>query len=194
MTFHRRYVLPCVAIWFVVALAGCNDEGKQKGGGGEGGKEGIQGTWVAGACNLPSTGNCTAANTCTPGSCNIGVSTDGSGGVNMTLNGQALTNPDKIVCTAQGAAITWTNAPPPGQHYSFLLDFGNVAPFTSSLTYGNGSDTQPATYTVAGANGCYKYNVKVCPIPANPGPTTLSCGEMDPKVIVGSGGTLTRNK
>jgi hypothetical protein len=114
----------------------------------------------------------------------------------MTLNGQALSNTDKIVCAAQGAAITWTNAPPPpqGQHNSFLLDFGNVAPIVGSLTYGSGSDTQPATYTVASANGCYKYNVKVCPIPATAGPTTLSCGQIDPKIIVGSGGTFTRQK
>ena len=115
----------------------------------------------------------------------------------MTLNGQALTNTDKIVCASQGAAITWSNTPPPPpptQHFSFLLDFGNVAPITSALTYGSGSDTQPATYTVASANGCYKYNVKVCPVPANPGPTALSCGEIDPKIIVGSGGTLTRQK
>ena len=151
--------------------------------------------WVAGACNLPSTGNCNTSNTCAPGSsCNIDVSTDGSGGVNMKLNGQMLTGSDKIVCAAQGAAITWSNTPPPGQHYSFLLDFGNVAPITSGLTYGSGSDTQPGTYSVASANGCYKYNVKVCPIPATPGPTALSCGQIDPEIIVGSGGTLTRQK
>jgi|SRR6185312_14318584 len=196
MTFQRSCVLQCAAMLLVVVLTGCNDGGKHKREGGEGGQQGFHGTeWVAGVCSLPSTGNCDAANTCSPGSsCDIGVSTDGTGVVNMTLNGRALTNTDKIVCAAQAAAITWSNspAPPPGKHFSFLLDFGNVAPITSGLTYGSGSDTQPATYTVASANGCYKYNVKVCPIPSTPGPTALACGEIDPKVIIGNGATMKK--
>lgn len=198
MTFQRSCVLQCAAMLLIAVLAGCNDDGK-KAGGGDDGKRGIQGPqWVAGACNLSSTGNCNGPNTCAPGtSCSIDVTPDGNGGVNVKLNGQPLANPDKIVCAAQGAAITWTSTPPPPpptQHFSFLLDFGNVAPITSGLTYANGSDTQPATSTFASANGCYKYNVKVCPIPPNPGPAPLACGEIDPKIIIGSGGTLTKQK
>src|SRR5579884_298735 len=176
MTIRHRYVLQSAAILLVAVLVGCKDKNA---GGPTNGQQGPPGTlWVAGLCNLPSAGNCTTANTCTATACNVGVSTDGTGAVNMTLNGQALTSADKIVCAAQGAAVTWSNTPPPGQHFSFLLDFGNVAPITNSMTYGNGSDTAPATYTVASANGCYKYNVKICPVPSSAGPNTLACGEI----------------
>jgi hypothetical protein len=196
MTIQRRCVSLCAALFLVAVLAGCNDEGREKGGGGEGGHQGIQGKqWVAGLCNLPSAGNCDASDSCASGSsCNITLANDGSGGVNLTLNGHPLTNAGQIVCVAQGASITWSVAASAGQHNSFLLDFGNVAPFSNNLTYGGGTDTQPASFTAAASNGCYKYNAKVCAIPATAGPTALSCGENDPKIIVGSGSTLTRQK
>jgi hypothetical protein len=193
MTFRRSCVLQCAAILLVAVFVGCNDEQKQKPGGPQGGEQGIRGKeWVAGLCSLPSAGNCDASNTCSGGSCNVGLTTNGTGGVSLTLNNQPLTNAGQIVCVAQGASITWSTSPQAGQHSSFLIDFGNVAPFTNALTYGSGADTQPASYVAAGSKGCYKYNAKVCPIPAIAGPNALSCGENDPKVIVGSGGTFAK--
>lgn len=145
----------------------------------------------AGVCSLPASGNCTANSTCSAGgSCNVSLAVNANQGVDLTLNGQALADPRQIVCVPLGGSVTWSVSATPGQHNSFLLDFGNGAPFTNNsyLTYVTGSDTQSATEATANANGCYKYNVKVCPVPAAAGTSKLLCGESDPKVIVGDGG------
>ena len=107
----------------------------------------------AGVCNLPATGNCMAANTCSSGgSCTIGVANNSSETVDLTLNGTALSNPNQIVCIPSAGSITWNVA---ASNSSFLADFGNAAPFTdnNNLTYFGGTTAQPATHTAATANG-----------------------------------------
>jgi hypothetical protein len=191
MMLHLRGVLWFVAVLLVATLVGCKEEKKVKE------PEGIKGfPSAAGVCSLPAAGNCDTVNNtnvCTPGgSCNVGLAINSNQGVDLTLNNQPLTNLQQIVCVPTNATINWSVTPPPGGHSSILLDFGNAAPFNVTppapyLTYATGSDTQSVSEQVASSNGCYKYNVKVCPIPATAGPTALACGESDPKIIVGSG-------
>ena len=187
MVLHRSYVLGCAVILLLVVV-GCSKPPQQIAAGG-----GVQGfPSSAGVCSLAASGNCSPTSTCSAGgSCNVSVAVNSNQGVDLTLNGQALTDPRQIVCVPQGGSITWSVSAPPGQHNSFLLDFGNAAPFTNNgyLTYATGSDTQSSTGTTPSANLCYKYNVKVCPIPATPSSNPLACGESDPKVIVGNGGS-----
>ena len=189
MVSHRNPVLWFTVISLLVIAAGCSKEVKQIA---PGRMQGFPS--AAGVCNLPATGNCTtgaSGNSCSAGgSCNVALTINSSQGVDLSLNGQALTDPRQIVCVPQGGAVTWSVSATPGQSNSFLLDFGNAAPFTtnSNLTFATGSNAQPASQTTASVNGCYKYNVKVCPVPATPGMTPLACGESDPKVIVGDGG------
>ena len=183
MMLHRRAVLLLAAMSLLLVLIGCEKEEKTR-------KPVVVQAFpsAAGVCSLPATGNCMAANTCSSGgSCNIGLAINSSETVDLTLNGSALTNPHQLVCIPSGGSITWSVA---ASNSSFLADFGNAAPFTdnNNLTYFGGTTTQPATHAAASANGCYKYNIKVCPIPGAAGPTSLNCGQSDPKVIVGSGG------
>lgn len=187
MVLHRSFVVWFAVISLLVILPGCTKQTQQMAPG-----RGTQGfPSPAGVCSLPASGNCTANSTCSAGgSCNVGLTVNSNQGVDLTLNGQQLTDTRQIVCVSQGASITWSASASPGQHSSFLLDFGNAAPFTNNsyLTFATGSDTQSATQTAANSNGCYKYNIKVCPIPAAAGANKLACGESDPKVIVGDGG------
>ena len=186
MVHQRRSVLWLAIIFILAILMSCTKEKTQ-----QPPPTKIQWTPTAGVCNLPAAGNCTtgaSGNSCVSGgSCNIGLAINASQGVDLTLNGQALSNSYQLVCVPQGTKITWSVS---AAHSSFLADFGNATPFSdnNNLTYITGSDTQPASYTATNNNGCYKYNIKVCPVPETAGPGALSCGQQDPKVIVGSGG------
>lgn len=182
------------AWWFAVILlfvtfAGCRKKEQVQL---LGGAQAFDWSETAGVCTLKTTGNCTkgpSGNYCAKDStCNVALKINGNQ-VDLYLNGQlqALTG-SKIVCVEQGTAITWSVSNPP-TNASFLADFGNAAAFSDNqfLTYFTGTAGQAITRTVANADGCYKYNIKVCPVPATVGPTPLGCGESDPVVIVGSG-------
>jgi hypothetical protein len=183
MVLQRNGVL-----WLVVPLLvlqiGCH-----KGQGLRGGPHPANFIFEAGICDPPLSraANCSGGatgNTCTGSACNIGLSITGTSGVALTLNGQPLMNTHGIVCVDKNAAITWSTAP----NTNFLLDFGNTAPLQNqTVTYVTGTDTNPANYTTMATNGCYKYNVKVCANVSMPQPSAITCGEIDPKVIIGDG-------
>lgn len=190
MVLHRSSVVCFAVILTVVLLPGCRNEQPQ--GIAPGGSPGENKfPSAAGVCKLPASGNCGDDNKCLPGQpCNVSLSVGSGQTVDVTLNGKLLTDVHRLVCVPQGASITWTAPASAAAHSSFLLDFGDAAPFTNTdLTYATGSDTQPVTGTTATANGCFKYNVKVCPIPPNASAGKLHCGQRDPKVIVGDGGS-----
>jgi hypothetical protein len=196
MVFQRRAVLSVAVVPLLVMLGGCTKEVKK-----ELGQEHVPLAAAsfpskAGVCKYVSTGNCTTGstgNSCTPGGpCNISLAINGNQGVDVTLNGAAQPLPSpQIVCVPKSTPITWNV---PAASSSFLADFGNGTPFSDNqnLTYITGATGQPSTDSTINEDGCYKYNIKVCPIPLAPGSGALTCGETDPVVIVGSGNTLAK--
>jgi hypothetical protein len=148
-------------------------------------------TFKATVCSDHYSGNCTpGTNVCTAGSnCNITFSINTStSGVNVFLNGTAMSS--EFICVPKNAsnAVAWNSIVSGTTPTNFVVDFGNAVPFlTSTSNVITGSSNAPAvTTSTPNVDACYKYDVKVCNNVTAPSGAPITCGEYDPKVIVGN--------
>lgn len=193
MATMRSSMLGVFLVTLLVFQTGCKKPGEDKHRLHETGTV-KRGDWMSPAttCSLPAQGNCNPNNTCPPGGvCAISATINGSSvSLTMTVTGNPTPQDASLLCVAQGGQMQWSAATP---NSNLLLDFGNAPPFANTYltsftgdNYTNGQNN-PVSQAAASVNACYKYNVKVCPNTAPAANGTLPCGEVDPKVIIGSG-------
>jgi hypothetical protein len=198
MAIRRSCLLGLSFIVLLLTQIGCEKEKAR-----EPVKKPVLQSWQgpASVCSpkMPYEGNCNTTganiNTCTAGKpCTLSVAMS-NGAATVTLNGAMA--PVDPICIPQGMSVQWITST---ANSDFSLDFGNAPPFsdTNATTFAGdnftphgGGNGVPVAHNVVNLDQCYKYNVKVCTNVAgtlqNP---TITCGETDPHIIIGSGQTM----